>query len=70
MAPAGTPPAILEQFHAALKKAASQPKMQSWMADVAGMELAAGSADEFGKYITSELERWRKVIVDNNIKLE
>lgn len=44
--------------------------MQSWMADVAGMELAAGSADEFGKYITSELERWRKVIVDNNIKLE
>ncbi len=70
VAPAGVPAPILERFHAELMKAAGQPKIQKWMAEVAGMESATGSQEDFKNYIASELDRWRKVIVQNQIKLE
>jgi len=33
-----------------------------------GVQVSASSPDEFGKFVRSEVERWGKVVRENNIK--
>lgn len=67
--PAGMQHPIPEKFEAALRDALVQPRMQKWMQEVAGMEVSASGPQEFKAYLETETARWRRVIKDQNIKL-
>jgi len=67
-APARTPPAILKKFHGETVKVLNQPDVRRHLGEQLGMELLVSSPEELQKWTASELERWGKVIRDNNIK--
>lgn len=69
VAPAGTPPAIVERLNAAFGAALRDKAIQATMRDM-GMEPVPGSSKAFGSYIRSETEKWARVIRDANIKLD
>jgi tripartite-type tricarboxylate transporter receptor subunit TctC len=70
LAPAGTPKPILDRFHAELKKALNQPDVQSTLTEKMGMELVVSSPEELQKWIETEMQRWAKVVKDNNIRAD
>ena len=67
MAPAGTPPAIVnkisEEVQAFLKTPAAQAKLQDM-----GVVRVGNSAAEFQAFMATEFELYKKVIADANIK--
>lgn len=67
-APAKTPPAILKKFHAETVKVLNQPDLRRHLGEQLGMELIVSSPEDLQKWTATELERWGKVIRDNNIK--
>ena len=69
LAPAKTPPAIIDFWHAAFAKVARAPEIVARM-DADGAEMLATRPEEFRKLIVTELARYRKIVQDNNIKLE
>jgi tripartite-type tricarboxylate transporter receptor subunit TctC len=69
MAPAGTPPAIVEVLNREINKILGRPDIQeSWKRQGANpMVMQPG---EFGGYIEAEIDRWAKLIKANGIKVE
>src|SRR5579862_8587906 len=67
MAPKGTPPDILARLNKELNAALADTKMQKRLTDLGGVPMPM-SPDQFGKLITSEIEKWDKVIKFANIK--
>ena len=69
MAPAGTPPAIVnklsEEIQAFLRTPAAQAKLQA-----AGIVRVGNSAAEFQAFIASEFELYKKIIQEAGIKAE
>jgi tripartite-type tricarboxylate transporter receptor subunit TctC len=70
LAPAGTPKPILEKFHAELKKALNLPDVRKTLTENLGMELVVSSPEELQKWIVAEMQRWGKVVKDNNIRAD
>jgi len=68
-APAGTPPEIAKKISVDLQKALSEPGARKKLED-AGFNLVATSPDEFAIRVRDDIQKWRKVITDANIKLE
>jgi tripartite-type tricarboxylate transporter receptor subunit TctC len=65
----GTPKEIIDKMYREVAKALAQPDIQSIWADqgaVAGGETPA----EFGRFVHSEVERWRKVVKEANIRID
>jgi tripartite-type tricarboxylate transporter receptor subunit TctC len=60
LAPAGTPPAILQQIHAEAVKALHSTEMKEKLAHD-GAEPVGSTAEAFAAHIKDELEKWRKV---------
>jgi tripartite-type tricarboxylate transporter receptor subunit TctC len=69
LAPAKTPPAIIEAWHAAFSKVAKAPEVVAKM-DADGAEMIANRPEEFRKIIVTELARYRKIVQENDIKAE
>ena len=67
LGPAGTPPDIVARMNADMVKVLKLPAVQERLKDM-GVQVSASSPDEFGKFVRSEVERWGKVIRENNIK--
>ena len=67
LAPAGTPKPILERMHAELGKVLAQPAVRDKLTQQ-GMDIVASSSENFGKFVSGEMERWGKVVRDNKIK--
>lgn len=65
---ARTPPAILKKFHGEVVKVLNQPEVRRHLGEQLGMELLVSSPEELQKWTAVELERWGRVIRDNNIK--
>jgi tripartite-type tricarboxylate transporter receptor subunit TctC len=66
MAPAGTPPPIVELLNREINKILMRPDIQeTWKRQ--GANAMVMSPQEFGAYIESEVERWGKLIKANNI---
>ena len=63
----GTPPAYIERISAALKKAANSPAYKETL-QKDGLNVSVNSPAEMAAFMKSEVERWRKVVVDQNIK--
>jgi tripartite-type tricarboxylate transporter receptor subunit TctC len=67
MAPAATPKTIVTQLHAEVQKALKTPEVQQRMTAVGG-EVLPGSMDMVAKLISSERQRYAKLVREANIK--
>jgi tripartite-type tricarboxylate transporter receptor subunit TctC len=66
MAPAGTPKNIVDLLNREINKILMRPEIaESWRRQ--GANTMVMSPQEFGVYISSEIERWGKLIKANNI---
>lgn len=69
MAPAGLAPDIRDKINESLRKAMAAEPFASSMAKL-GLQPIGGSADDFGKFIASEYDRWGGVIKTGGIKAD
>ncbi len=70
LAPAGTPKPIIDKLVAELNKAIKQPDVNRTLTETLGMDVLALSPEATGKFIADAVQRWGKVVRDNNIKSE
>jgi tripartite-type tricarboxylate transporter receptor subunit TctC len=68
-APAGTPADIIATLNRETNAGLADPAIKARLADMGCMTLP-GSADDFGKLIVAETNKWGKVIHDAGIKAE
>ena len=66
MAPAGTPPPIVETIHQSSVKALSTPGVRDKLAAI-GMEVVNNSPQEFAAVIAAERPQWAKIIKEAGI---
>jgi tripartite-type tricarboxylate transporter receptor subunit TctC len=66
LAPAGTPPAIVEKLNKAVSTALDAPELQQQFAKE-GASVVKMSPDEFGKYIVAETAKWGRVVKEGHI---
>jgi tripartite-type tricarboxylate transporter receptor subunit TctC len=69
LAPTKTPPAIVARLNAEIVKIMQSPEVREKLV-AQGSDPAAGTPEEFGRFLRSEHERWAKVIKAANIKME
>ena len=69
VAPAGTPPAIVERLHKEIAEIQNSPKARQQF-DAAGAEIARMTIAEFGAFQASELAKWGKVVKEAGIKAQ
>jgi len=68
-APKGTPPAIVERMTKELRAAMAKPQIrEAWERNGSDVPDVTGAA--FSKMVSSEVERWRKVVTEANVKLD
>ncbi len=69
LAPAGTPPALVNQINAAMNKVLAQPEFGQRLL-LQGVEPVTSTPQGMHDMIRNELARWRKVIKDAGITVE
>ena len=69
VAPAGTPPAIIDRVHGAVVKALAKPEVKSRLAGM-GADPVGSSPAEFTAFVKSEIAAWGKLIRDVGITVE
>ena len=69
LAPAGTPPAIIDRLHREIVKSLKEPEVQKRLAGE-GAEVIGSTPQEFAAHIRSELARMGQAIKAAGIKLE
>jgi len=67
-APAGTPQPIIDKLNAEIAKVLQTPDTNKQLTESMGMDIKASSPAALQQWTESELNRWAKVIKDNNIK--
>jgi tripartite-type tricarboxylate transporter receptor subunit TctC len=67
LAPAGTPKPIIDKLVAELNKAIKQPDVNRTLTETLGMDVLALSPEATGKFLGEAIQRWGKVVKDNNI---
>jgi len=69
VAPAGTPPAIIDKLNAALRESLAPPQTRQLIANL-GAEIKIGTPAEFGKLLADELAQWTAIAKAANIRVE
>ncbi len=69
MAPASTPPDIIQKIHVALMQTLQSPEMRKNLVD-RGFQVIGNTPTEYGQYIRREIEVWTQIVKDNQIKPE
>lgn len=69
-APAATPKPVIEKFHGELVKVFNLPDVRKTLTESLGMDLVVSSPEALQKWLLAEMERWGKVVKDNNIKID
>lgn len=69
LAPGATPPAIVEKLNADFLKAINSPKAMKSFEAIDSI-IVATTSDGFRKLLVSEVAHWKKLVKDNNIKIE
>ena len=67
LAPAGTPAPIIARMNAEIARALKIPAVQERLNQM-GVDVAASSPEELGRFVASEVSRWATVVRDNKIK--
>jgi tripartite-type tricarboxylate transporter receptor subunit TctC len=70
LAPAATPEAIVDRFHAELAKVLGRPDLRKQLTETLGMDLVASSPEQLQKFVAGEMDRWGKVVRDNNVRAD
>ena len=69
MAPAATPPSVVDKLNKAMVKILKTPEMAERLV-IDGSEPVGGSAADFGEHIKKEVAKWRRLIKELGIKSE
>ncbi|MGE4126527.1 MAG: tripartite tricarboxylate transporter substrate binding protein [Alcaligenaceae bacterium] len=69
IAPAGTPPDVVERLNKAFAKAANNPEVKAQLNGF-GYEIVASTPKEFGDHIERELTLWEKTIKEAGVKMQ
>lgn len=69
-APAGTPPALVQRLNAEIRAIAEAPDMQERFAQEGADPAATMNPAQFATHVSAEIEKWRRVAKDRNIKAE
>lgn len=69
VAPAGTPPEIVDTLNSALRKVMAQPAVRKTL-EAAGMEAISTTPKEFGDHVAAERSKWAALIAKAGIKAE
>ncbi len=69
VAPAGTPPAIVQALNAAFVEALRLPEVQARFAEY-GAETVANTPEQMAQFVRGETVRWAKVIKDANVTVD
>jgi len=62
VAPAATPPEIVDKLHADVKAIMAEPAVQQKFVDLGNIPLTSPPPDELRRYVKSEIVRWSKVV--------
>jgi len=69
VAPAGTPPEIINKLNAAFRDSLAPPETRARLATL-GADIKIGTPAEFEKMLTDELAKWTAIVKAANIKVE
>ena len=69
MAPAGTPPAIINKLSAEVDKILKKPEVIERFGGL-GAKPVGGSPESLGKFIAAETTKWQKVVKDSGAKID
>ncbi|KGH21300.1 Bug family tripartite tricarboxylate transporter substrate binding protein [Comamonas thiooxydans] len=69
VAPAGTPPEVIEKVNRAINLALKDPSVLDRLAKQ-GVSPLGGSAQQYAEQIRSELDNWRKVVAATGAKID
>jgi tripartite-type tricarboxylate transporter receptor subunit TctC len=69
MAPAGTPPAIINRLNAEINRILKLPDVAEKLSSL-GAEIVGSTPEEFAAYLKAEIAKWGKVARDNNVRLD
>ena len=69
VAPAGTPREVIARLNAETQKVLAQPEVRERL-EKEGAELIPGPPEKLAALIAIDLERWKKLIAEANLKLE
>jgi tripartite-type tricarboxylate transporter receptor subunit TctC len=69
LAPAGTPPVIVDRLNAEIRKALKRPQVRSQLA-AAGADPVESSPQEFAAFFSAEIARWTRVVQAAGIRAE
>jgi tripartite-type tricarboxylate transporter receptor subunit TctC len=64
LAPAGTPPEIINKLNSEITKLLRVPEVQQLLAS-SGVDPTPTTPEEFGAYLKSEFDKWGKVVRDS-----
>ncbi|MBI2225231.1 MAG: tripartite tricarboxylate transporter substrate binding protein [Betaproteobacteria bacterium] len=69
LAPAGTPREIVLRLHAEVQKIMAQPQMRERYVSLA-IEPAGGTAEQFGAFVKSEIDKWGDLVRRSGAKVQ
>ena len=69
VAPAGTPPAVIQALNGAAQKSLAQPEVRERLLALASPPVG-GTPEQFAAHIKGEIDKWARVIRAANIKAE
>ena len=69
LAPAGTPPEIVQRLNSEILKILDRPEVKDRLFEL-GVDLRPNSPEDFARYIKSEVENWAKLVKDAGIEPE
>lgn len=70
LAPAKTPPSIVQRLNTEVNKALADAEVRRQMAPAGELLILGGTQAEFQQHIASEISRWKEVVKAGNIKKE
>ena len=62
LAPAGTPPDIVDKLHQAFKEVMAMPEIEKQLANIGMLPIVTPSRDELKKFVSTEVTRWGKIV--------
>ena len=67
--PAGTPKAVIDNYHAGIVKVMADPEVRDKFAGL-GVMARSSTQDEFRAFLAAETTKYAKLVADNNIKAD
>ena len=70
MAPRGTPQAVVDQLNKDIRQIINTPESREKFKELALTQPKDLTAEQFQTYLTSEVAKWREIIVNSKVKVE